>query len=121
MRSWAWYLVVALVCEKIVQHIFVTGAFYVNWSNIRATVAGNPDVLMILGAIVAVLFVFALVGMLRYAAWAIALVAALSAFDMIGEFIAQGTIGIVINVSFIVATVLLCLTFLYSRQKLRST
>ena len=41
---------------------------------------------------------------------------ALALFDMIGEFVAQGTIGIQLNVSFLVATVLLVLCLLDRRS-----
>jgi hypothetical protein len=54
--------------------------------------------------------------MLTQQNWASNLVIALALFDMIGEFIAQGRIDIVITVSFLVATILLILALLYRRQ-----
>jgi hypothetical protein len=48
--------------------------------------------------------------------WAINLILVLAMFDIIGEFVAQGKIGIVITLSFIIATLLLILAMLYRRQ-----
>ncbi len=45
--TWVRYLLIALVFEKSVQHIFVTIAFYFNWEDIGSTVAVNPEILMI--------------------------------------------------------------------------
>ena len=114
--GWIRYLLIALTVEKIIQHIFVTLAFYFNWGNIDATVAVNPNVLMILGAVVAALFILSLWGLIARKKWAINLIIALALFDIIGEFIAQGTIGIQMNVSFLVATALLILALIYRRR-----
>jgi hypothetical protein len=54
--------------------------------------------------------------MIKRKRWAIDLVIGLAFFDIIGEFVAQGTIVILITVSFLVATLLLILAFLYRRQ-----
>jgi hypothetical protein len=48
-RNWIKYLLIAFICEKIIQHILVTIAFYFNWGDIGSTVAVNPGILMILG------------------------------------------------------------------------
>lgn len=48
---WVKYLLIALIVEKSIQHIFVTLAFYFNWGNIGSTVAVSPRILMILGAV----------------------------------------------------------------------
>jgi hypothetical protein len=114
--GWIRYVLLALTVEKIIQHIFVTLAFYFNWGNIDATVAVNPDVLMILGAAVAALFILSLWGLITRKKWAINLVMALALFDIVGEFIAQGTIFIQMNVSFLVATTLLILALIYRRR-----
>ncbi len=111
-----YYVLILLVIEKIIQHIVVTFAFYFNWKDIASTVAISPTVLMVAGAIVAVLFTIALWGMLTKRAWTLKLLIALALFDIIGEFAAQGVICIVLNVSFIVATLLLILSLLYLRQ-----
>lgn len=118
--NWVYYLLLLLIAEKIVQHIFVTLAFYFNWVEIGSTVAVSPALLMILGAIVAALFVLSLYGILTRRNWAVTLVMGLALFDIVGEFVAQGTLGIVINVSFIVASVLLILGWIYRRQRHRA-
>jgi hypothetical protein len=53
---------------------------------------------------------------LKWKTWALNLIVALALFDIIGEFIAQGRIGITLNVSFIIAVTLLITTLVY-RQK----
>ena len=111
-----YYLLVVLIIEKIIQHIVVTFALFFNWFDIASTVAVSPTFLMVAGAIVAVLFAIALWGMLTKHAWTLKLIIALALFDMLGEFVAQGAICIVLNISFIVATLLLILSILYSRQ-----
>jgi|GEM_PF-2252431 len=117
--GWVKYIVIALIFEKIIQHIYVTIAFFFNWRDIGSTIAVNPSILMILGAIVAVLFILGLWGMISQQKWAINLVLALALFDIIGEFVAQGKIGIVITVSFLVATLLLILALVCRQQKLK--
>jgi hypothetical protein len=111
-----YYLIILLVVEKIIQHVVVTLAFYSNWKDIASTVAVSPTFLMVAGAIVAVLFVIALWGMLTKRAWALKLIIGLALFDMVGEFVAQGVVCIVLNVSFTVATLLLILAVVYGRQ-----
>jgi hypothetical protein len=113
---WVYYLLISLIIEKIIQHVFVTLAFYFNWGDIASTVAVSPMILMILGAIVAALFVLSLWGMIKKQPWAVNLVLALALFDIIGEFVAQGGICILLNVSFVVAILLLILTSMYRRQ-----
>ena len=116
--NWVYFVLLLLVVEKIIQHIFVTLAFYFNWGDIASTVVVSPTLLMLLGGIVAILFMLALWGMLRRQVWALHLVIGLAVFDILGEFVAQGTIGILITVSFLVATVLLILGLVY-RGRLR--
>jgi hypothetical protein len=109
-------VLIALIVEKIIQHTVVTFAFYFNWKDIASTVVVSPVALMILGAVVGVLFALSLWGMARKQTWAIKLVLALAVFDIIGEFVAQGKLGIVITVSFIVALFILVLALRYQRQ-----
>jgi hypothetical protein len=116
-KSWLEIIILLLIGEKIIQHIVVTLGFYVDWAGIRSTVAVNPDVLMVLGGIVAVLFIVSLWGMLTGQPWVISLLIGLALFDMIGEFVAQGLFTIVITVSFLVATALLVLVLIYRRQR----
>jgi hypothetical protein len=115
--NWIKYILIALIFEKSIQHIFVTVAFYLNWENIGSTVAVSPRILMILGALIAFLFILCLWGIITQKKWAINLIIALALFDIIGEFVAQGKIGIMINVSFIVATILLVLSLFYRRHE----
>ena len=116
--DWARVALLVLVVEKIVQHIVVTVAFYFNWRDIGSTVVVSPTVLMVLGAGVAVAFAVSLWGLLRRREWAVNLVIALALFDIVGEFVAQGRIGIRITVSFVVAIVLLILSILHQGQGL---
>jgi hypothetical protein len=114
------YLLILLIIEKFIQHILVTIAFYINFENIGSTVAVNPKILMILGAMVAGFYILSLWGIITQQKWAINLIIALALFDIIGEFAAQGKIGIMINVSFIVAIILLILSLIYRRQQKRN-
>ena len=115
--TWVRYMLIALIFEKSIQHIFITIAFYFNWEDIGSTVEVSPRILMILGAIIAVLFILGLWGIITQQKWAINLIIALALFDIIGEFVAQGKIGIMINVSFIVAIILLILSLFYRRNE----
>jgi len=110
-RSLTSYLLIILLGEKVIQHVVVSVSFFYNNSDIRSTVGVQYEVLMISGAIVAVLFAAALWGVIERRNWGLLLVAVLAAFDIVGEFIAQGTIFITITVSILVAIVLLVLCY----------
>jgi hypothetical protein len=110
--NWVYYVLIFLIVEKIIQHIVVTLAFYFNWADIASTVVVSPAILMILGVPVTLLFALSLWGMIHKRDWAINLVIFLALFDIIGEFVAQGTLGILITVSFLVATLLLTLALM---------
>lgn len=114
--AWLRGLLLVLLGEKVIQHIVVTLAFYFNWRDIAATVVVSPDVLMVLGGMVAVVFAFSLWALWTQRPWAIDLVIGLALFDIIGEFVAQGRIGITLTVSFLVALLLLILALLYRRR-----
>jgi energy-converting hydrogenase Eha subunit C len=116
MRNWIWYVLVILNIEKIIQHIFVTFAFWQNIGGIRSQVAVPPDLLLIAGAGIAFLFILSLWGLLSSKPWAINLLIGLALFDIVGEFIAQGRIDIALPVSFVVAVVILILAYVYRRQ-----
>ncbi len=107
---------VILTCEKIIQHIAVTLAFYYDWYGIRSQVAVNPNLLLVLGAIVAVMFMISLWGMLRRTKWSPGLLIGLAIFDIVGEFIAQGLLTILITISFLVAVAILTLALIYRRR-----
>ena len=111
----------ALLVEKTIQHIVVTVAFAFNWEDIRSTVVVNPKLLMIAGAIVAILFALSLWQMLRRAKGVINLVIALALFDIVGEFVAQGRMNITMTISFLVALLLLILALFERRQELQFT
>lgn len=114
--SWRKLLLIVLVAEKIIQHLFVTWAFATDWDGIRSTVAVLPDALMMSGALIALLFGVALWAIWQGKPWAIRLVMLLALVDIIGEFVAQGRIVIQLNVSFVVAVVLLVLGLAYGRE-----
>ena len=79
MRSnWVYYGLMLLTVEKIVQHIVVTLAFYFNWTDIASTVVVSPIVLMVLGALVAMLFIISLWGLLQKRGWSINLLIGLA-------------------------------------------
>ncbi|MGE5601657.1 MAG: hypothetical protein ACM30E_01320 [Nitrososphaerales archaeon] len=119
-RTWIRWALVALLVEKIVQHVVVSLAFYFDWRGIRSTVAVNPSALMVLGAGAAVLFAVSLYGILGRKRWAASLVLGLAVFDLAGEFVAQGKIGITMTVSFLVAAILLVLALWYKRDTLET-
>ena len=106
------YLLIVFVMEKIVQHIFVSLAFLYDIGGVRSTVAVDYRALMISGAVFAILFAVALTAVIQKKRWSLYLVALLVASDIIGEFIAQGTVFVAINISLIVAIVLLFLCIL---------
>ena len=114
--NWMYYALILLTVEKTIQHIVVTLAFYFNWRDIVSTVVVDPGILMIVGAIVAVLFGTSLSGLIRKHTGAVDAILYLALFDIIGEFVAQGTLVIFITVSFLVAVVLFLLAFTYRRQ-----
>lgn len=118
--NWIYYLLVFFAVEKIIQHAFVTLAFYFNWGDIASTVAVSSNLLMIAGAMIAILFCVSLWGLLTKRTWTINLLIALALFDIIGEFVAQGKINISIPVSFVVAWLLLIFSLIYRQQTRRT-
>jgi hypothetical protein len=115
-----WYLLAVLSVEKIIQHIFVTIAFILDIDRIRSKVAVSPNLLLISGAVVTLLFIISLWGMFSQRKWAINLLVGLALFDILGEFIAQGRLDIVIPLSFLVAILLFIFSLIYRHQTLRS-
>jgi hypothetical protein len=118
---WLHLGVIVLVAEKFIQHIVVTLAFAMNWADMRSTVVVNPHVLMVAGAIVALLFLLAFWAIQMRQPWAIDLIIFLALFDIVGEFVAQGRVAILFTVSFLVAIVLLLLAFAYRHRWRAST
>ena len=111
VRSWLGYLLIILLVEKVIQHVVVTVCFFYNTFDIRSKVAIDYHFLMISGAIVAALFAIAFWGTVKNKKWGIILASALAMLDIVGEFVAQGTISITITVSIIVAIILLVLCY----------
>jgi len=114
------FLLLILSGEKVVQHVFVTLALLSDFGGIRFAVAVDYRALAISGAIIAVLFAVSFWAVLLKKGWALYLLAAIAAFDVIGEFVAQGNFTIAINVSILVAVILLILCF-FQLRKLKKT
>ena len=114
--NWIYYALLLLAIEKTVQHLFVTLAFFFNWGDIASTVVVSPAVLMVSGAIIAILFAISLRGLLEKQVWTINLLIFLAIFDLVGEFAAQGRLDIVMTISFLMAALLLILSLMYRRQ-----
>ena len=109
-RSASEWLLLALCAEKLVQHVFVSWAFAADRFDLREQVAPPYEWLLVSGALVAFLFGVAVVGLWQRERWALPLLTALAVFDVIGEFIGQGTFAIEIVVSFLVAILILILS-----------
>ncbi|MGE3961041.1 MAG: hypothetical protein AB7F65_05105 [Dehalococcoidia bacterium] len=103
------WLLVAITIEKAVQHAFITWAFAFDRFELREQVVPPWPILLVTGGIVGVLFLVALAGLLRWAPWAPRLLVGLALFDIVGEFVGQGTLMIDLVVSFVVAVALLIL------------
>ena len=100
----------------MVQHVFVMLALLSDFGGIRSTVDVDYRALAVSGAVLAVLFAFSFWAVLLKKGWALYLLTAAAAFDVIGEFVAQGTFTIAINVSILVAVTLLILCLLQLRN-----
>lgn len=109
--------ILVLLAEKVIQHVFVTAAFAVDLADIRGSVAVPWLVLAVAGAALALVFAVAFERYRRRRPAARVLIAVLALVDVIGEFLAQGTLAITVNVSFIVALLLLALV---ARDRLRA-
>lgn len=111
--GWLRWLLLLLLAEKVIQHIVVTLAFASGWDGIRASVAFSYQIFMVAGAVLALLFALALWWLWRRDPWARGLIITLALIDIVGEFVAQGTLIITITVSLLVAIALLILALLY--------
>jgi Na+/melibiose symporter-like transporter len=116
-RSFLLYVLIFLSLEKFVQHMFVTYAFYVDLAGIRSKVAIDYSILMIAGFFVGVLFLVNLFFLWQGKRFSLVGLFVLALVDFVGEFVAQGTLAIVITVSFVVATTIL-LILLFKRNVL---
>ena len=68
------------------------------------------------GGVVAVLFAAAALGLWQRERWALPLLIGLGLFDIVGEFIGQGTLAIEIVVSFLVAVTIVWLSLRLLRR-----
>ena len=100
--------------------MFVTYALITNLGGIRQEVSLDFRFFVISGFPVGILFLFAFFLLLRRNQLSLRILLYLALFDVIGEFVAQGTIFITITVSFLVATLILILLRL-KREELRRT
>jgi hypothetical protein len=110
-----------LLIEKVVQHAFVTWALAFDVADIREGLAVDYRALVVLGGIAGVLWLVAFVAHLRgdrRAAW---LAVGLALFDIVGEFVAQGTLAILVTVSFVAAVAILALAARELRAQARAT
>lgn len=118
-RTFEDWLLLLLSAEKSVQHVFVTWAFASDRFDLRGDVTPPWQVLLVIGGISAALFALALVGLWRWRAWAPDLLIPLALVDIVGEFIAQGTLMIHVVLSFVVAWLVLVLAW-RARPRYRS-
>lgn len=113
-------VMLVLLVEKVIQHIAVTVAFGTNFDAIRDSVAVPWATLAVVGAALAALYAVAFRRYRRGRPRALVLIAALALADIVGEFVAQGTPAIAMNVSFIVALALLTLVVIERRRATRA-
>ncbi|HEY1391136.1 MAG TPA: hypothetical protein VGF38_21545 [Ktedonobacterales bacterium] len=117
--NWIRVLLVLLVIEKVIQHLAVTVALIFDLRGIRATLALDYRFFLVAGAFEALLFAFGGWGVLRKKSWAGWLLLVLALMDIVGEFVAQGTLMITINVSILVAVILVVVSLLYRPTRSR--
>ncbi len=110
-------LFLALLLEKVIQHLFVSWALFADYGDIRSSIAYDYRYFLAAGLALALLFSIAFYAKLKRKKWSDALIICLAITDIIGEFIAQGTLFVAVNVSFIIAVALLMLTFLQKTEK----
>ena len=96
-------MLVILALEKAFQHLVVTVALLADLGGVRAHVAADPRGLAIVGSLVGALFLACAFGMLRGRRWSGGGLLLLALIDIVGEFVAQGTVAIDITLSFVVA------------------
>lgn len=116
-RSKSQILLLVLSIEKVVQHLFVTYAFAIDMGDIRDSVVIHHTPLMIAGFVVGLLFAVSVRLQYRNERRGYLLLLYLALFDIVGEFVAQGTLAIEIVVSIVVAAILL-VTLLLNRKTL---
>lgn len=110
------WLLLLLSAEKSIQHAFVTWAFVSDRFGLREQVVPPYEFLLVIGGTSAVLFAVGIMGVWRRRRWAPPLLLVLALADIVGEFVAQGTVMIHIVLSFIVAWVVLVLAWRARRR-----
>jgi hypothetical protein len=100
----------ALLLEKAAQHAIVTWALAADLWGIRDDLAIDHRWLIAIGGPAGILYATALVGHVLQRRWSLWLGAGLAVLDIGGEFWAQGTLFITVNVSFVAAIALLALS-----------
>ncbi len=98
-----------LCVEKLAQHTVITWAFFADLGDLREEVAVDYRWLAATGAVIGLLFLVAFVALVARQRWSLTLLSGLAGVDIVGEFIAQGTVVITLTVSFVVALVILIL------------
>lgn len=109
-RNWMLWLLGVMSAEKIVQHTIVTWALLVDLDNLRQDVAVDYQWLVVVGGMVGTLFAVGLAGLFMGQRWSLILLSGLALVDVVGEFVAQGTVAITVTVSFVVAVAILGLS-----------
>ena len=116
---WLRLLLLLLLCEKVIQHGAVTIAFALDLAHLRARVAADYRFFLFAGVALTILYALCVWGLLRRKTWISRAIATLALVDIVGEFLAQGTVLIAVTVSFLVAVVLLVLSALYRADRNR--
>lgn len=119
LAGWRGWLLRFLLLEKAVQHAVVTWVFATDRFDLRQDVVLDYRWFLYAGGIVAVLFGIAFVVHAMGRRWGLYLAGALALFDIVGEFVAQGGLVILVTVSFLVAVLLLFLVVLELRRPVR--
>ncbi len=109
-------VLIVLSIEKFIQHMFVTYALVVDVAGIRATVVLDHRLLVVSGFIVGWLFLINIPFLWQRRRGSFYLLFGLALFDIIGEFIAQGTLFIDIVLSFVVALVIVLILLAYRKR-----
>ena len=109
-------VLIVLSVEKFIQHMFVSYAFAVDLAGIRGTVAVDYQPLLVSGFIVGWLFLINIPFLWRPVRGAFYLLFGLAMFDIVGEFVAQGTLFIDMMLSFMVALAILLVLFVNRKR-----
>ena len=109
-------ILIVLSVEKFIQHMFVSYAFAVDLAGIRATVVVDHRLLLVSGFIVGWLFLINIPFLWQRKLVSFYLLFGLAMFDIVGEFVAQGTLFIDMMVSFLVALAIVLILIAYRKR-----